>query len=209
VGIVPAIAELDTTKKAATPRSVTSLLGAAVGAADRRSTAGRAGDDLSGTPPAYSLERVTPIPQKGDRQDRADARGSGYRVAWGVPFTSREGGVEIMGLFDKPTGNADGKIRELENLPIYLLRVETRDVDTMYGPGTALDLYIKTDENGTEKIYSGFAAGILRQVRDAEEGDFPVWCRIEEKELRGGKSTLILVPCEEQLSFGDPEDIPF
>lgn len=116
-----------------------------------------------------------------------------------------------MGIFDKPQNGADGKIKELLNLPIYLLRVETREVDTMYGPRTALDMYIQTDENGTEKMFSGFAAGILRMVRDAEPGDFPVWCKVVEKELRGGKSTLILEPCSEQLSFAsaDTDDIPF
>ena len=114
-----------------------------------------------------------------------------------------------MGLFDKPTGNADGKIRELVGLPIFLLRIEQREVDTMYGPGVALDLYIKTDDGGAEKCYSGFSAGILRQARDAKEDDFPVWCKIVEKKLRGGKGTLVLEPCEEQLTFGDPEEIPF
>lgn len=114
-----------------------------------------------------------------------------------------------MGIFDKPHVNADGKIQELVGLPIYLLRVETRDVDTMYGPGIALDMIIQTDKDGEEKCFSGFSAGILRQVRDAEEGDFPVWCRVEKKELRGGKSTLILVPESEQMSFADPTDIPF
>ena len=119
-----------------------------------------------------------------------------------------------MGLFDKPQDSADGKIRELVGLPVFVQRIEARDVSTMYGLGTALDIYILVD--GKEKMYSGFAAGILRQVRDAGEGDFPVWARIEDKPLGDGKSTLILVPSSEseasQMTLGGNEgddDIPF
>lgn len=115
-----------------------------------------------------------------------------------------------MGLFDKPKVQ-DGTLKELIGIPINILGIETRDVDTMYGPGTALDVRIKVGDG--EKLYSGFAAGILRQARDAEEGDYPCWATIQEKPLRGGKSTLILVPSDEseaeQLTVGADDDIPF
>lgn len=117
-----------------------------------------------------------------------------------------------MGLFDKPGDLADGKLKEIVGLPVFITKIETRDVNTMYGPGTALDVYIQTDKDGeTGRMYSGFAAGILRQVRDSDEGDFPVWAVIREKPLADGKSTLILEPCQEEMDFSraDPEEIPF
>lgn len=118
-----------------------------------------------------------------------------------------------MGLWDKPGATQDGTLKELIGLPIHIQRIETRDVDTMYGPGTALDVYILVGD--AEKMYSGFSAGILAQVKQATEGDFPCWARIENKPLRGNKSTLVLVPTEaeeyEQLGIGvgDDDDIPF
>jgi hypothetical protein len=114
-----------------------------------------------------------------------------------------------MGLFDKPEEGYDGKIRELVELPIFVQGFELRDVDTMYGPGTAIDLTILV--NGERKVYSGFGAGILRQLKDSDPSEFPLWCKIQEKELRGNKSTLVLVPSSEaeaqQMTTDD--DIPF
>jgi hypothetical protein len=116
-----------------------------------------------------------------------------------------------MGLFDKPDANWEGKISELIGLPIFIQKIEMRDVHTMYGPGTALDITILVD--GEEKVYSGFAAGIKRQVQDADASEFPVWARIENKPLGDGKSTLILVPSSEdeaaQLTTAGQNDIPF
>ena len=117
-----------------------------------------------------------------------------------------------MGLFSSPAEGQDGKLRELVGVPICIDHFELRDVNTMYGPGTAIDLYVKVGDS--MKMYSGFSAGILRQLKDSKPEEFPVWAKIEDKPFRGGKSTMILVPSSEsevaeQLALPSEDDIPF
>lgn len=120
-----------------------------------------------------------------------------------------------MGIFDKPVSGQDYTLKELIGVPICITGYELREVDTMYGPGVVCDL--KLVVNDEEKIASGFAAGIRRQLEDSTPEEFPIWAKIEDKQLRGGKSTLVLVPSDEkeaeQLTLppatqGD-DDIPF
>src|SRR6266550_2982728 len=96
-----------------------------------------------------------------------------------------------MGLWDKPGTGA--QLKELyDGKPFRLLGIETRDVETVYGSGTALDLSTDNGEGTDEETYTGFSAGILAMARTSTEEDFPVWVRIVTKPLGAGKSTTVL-----------------
>jgi hypothetical protein len=118
--------------------------------------------------------------------------------------------VKTVGLFDKPA-KADGSIKELaERGSFYLVGVGIREnVQTMYGPADAIDLTVH-DPDGQERVYSGFSAGLLHQVRNAADGDLPAWVAIEKVDIGGGKHTLNFVPAEAGTLFDPDEgDIPF
>ena len=110
-----------------------------------------------------------------------------------------------MGIFDKPQVR-DGDLRDLMNAPFRLVGAGTREVQTIYGKNTAIDLHVDID--GEVKIYSGFAAGIKRQVDQAVPGDFPTDAIIRELPLGEGKTTLELAPASEFSPVSD-DDIPF
>lgn len=119
-----------------------------------------------------------------------------------------------MGLWDKPGSGTS--LKELYGgRPFRLLGIEVREVETMYGPGNALDLTTDQGEGTESELYSGFSAGILAMARSAQDEDFPVWVRIVNKPLGAGKSTTVLeavsdddvAAIETALATGD--DIPF
>jgi len=121
-----------------------------------------------------------------------------------------------MGLFDKPQF-ADGSLKELKDVAFMLTGAELRDVTTKYGERKAIDL--KVEILGETYTYSGFSAGIQQQVNNADDGDYPVLCTIEEVPLKNGNSTTQLVLVEEgvlprveppaTLAAATDEDIPF
>ena len=124
-----------------------------------------------------------------------------------------------MGLFDKPQF-ADGSIRELHGVAFTLVGADVREVTTKYGDRQALDLKVEID--GELFTYSGFSAGILQQVNNAEETDYPVVCTVETIDLKNGNHTTGLRPVTEGEDLpelakpsGEPalattdDDIPF
>lgn len=118
-----------------------------------------------------------------------------------------------MGLFD-PIQERDYDLRDVMNQPLHILRAELRKTNTVYGATEAIDLFI--DVNGDEKYVSGFSKGIVRQIKQSNRRDFPVWAEIREKPLGNGKTTTELYPCAEgpsQLPLvaqeGSDDDIPF
>lgn len=114
-----------------------------------------------------------------------------------------------MGLFDKPeyrnlSDIADGQ-------PFIILQVNTREVDTKYGRRTAFDLRIQLDYDREPEWYSGFAAGVLRNVQASSPEDFPTWAKLNTTEGKGGRQgTRYLEPATD--NDGNPmvvDDIPF
>lgn len=113
-----------------------------------------------------------------------------------------------MGLFDQPeVKERDGDLPELHGRVFRLVGVGLRDVTTVYGPTKAIDLHILVD--GETKIYSGFSAGIARQVGQSDPGDFPCWARIETVPLKGGKHTTELVFARDENDTPADDDLPF
>jgi hypothetical protein len=115
-----------------------------------------------------------------------------------------------MGLFDTPQ-ERDGDLPELQGRVFKLLKVGSRDVTTVYGPTKACDLWV--EENGEEKLYSGFSAGISRQIAQANRRDFPCYATIEVVSLKGNKHTTELVMVDpnkpDELPNASDDDIPF
>jgi hypothetical protein len=105
-----------------------------------------------------------------------------------------------MGLFDKPQF-ADGSIRELHDVAFELVGADTREVTTKFGDRQAIDLKVRIENE--LYTYSGFSAGILQQITNADEGDYPVVCTVETIPLKNGNHTTGLRP------VGEGEDIPF
>lgn len=103
----------------------------------------------------------------------------------------------VMGLFDKPR-MPDGKIKDLSGRVFYLRKIEMREVNTSYGPNTALDLYVaeRDPENGAilDLVFSGFSAGIKQQALRMADGDLPAFVEIIPVPLNRGKSTTELAP---------------
>jgi len=111
-----------------------------------------------------------------------------------------------MGLFDKPDYH---KISEIEDgRPFFLIQIVIKNVDTQYGMKEAFDLRIARDDSGVDaEWYGGFAAGILRQIRQMGDDDLPTWAKFATTESKGGRSgTRILVPCEQSEI---DEELPF
>jgi len=111
-----------------------------------------------------------------------------------------------LGIFDKPQMR-DGDLRDLVGTPLHIVGIGTREVTTIYGKNTAVDLHVEI--NGETKLYSGFSAGIQRQAKQATEDEFPLWAMIVDLPLGNGKSTTELVPCEPGQSVVADDDIPF
>lgn len=113
-----------------------------------------------------------------------------------------------MGIFDQPdVKERDGDLPELHGKVFRLVGVGLRDVTTVYGPTKAIDLHILVD--GETKIYSGFSAGIARQVAHSVPSDFPTWARIETVPLKGGKYTTELVMASDENDKPADDDLPF
>lgn len=121
-----------------------------------------------------------------------------------------------MGLFDKPSDGFRNLKELFDGRPFRILSAGTREVETVYGPGTAVVFMI--DRVGHETFdppqeFSGFSAGILQMVRQSDPADFPTWARIADKQLSQGRSTRVLTPVSEDdlASLGgmDDDDIPF
>lgn len=100
-----------------------------------------------------------------------------------------------MGLFDKPQF-ADGSLKELQDVAFVLVGASTRDVNTKFGERTALDL--KVEILGEVYTYSGFSAGILQQINNSDESDYPTRCTIETVPLKNGNHTTQLVPLADE-----------
>ena len=122
----------------------------------------------------------------------------------------------VMGIWDKPV-KADGKLNELEGFVFDVKAAAIRpNVHTQYGTKDAVDLTITVD--GKDYTYSGFSAGIIAQVRNADDGDFPFRATVEKIAVKNG-TTLNLVPAEGQETtleapapdelFPADDDIPF
>ena len=108
-----------------------------------------------------------------------------------------------MGIFDKPV-QADGKLKDLEGFTFLLKDAKVRSgINTQYGVKDAVDLIVGID--GKEYVYSGFSAGIIAQVRNADDADFPLYATIEKIAVKNG-TTLNLVPMQE--GEGTPVEAP-
>jgi hypothetical protein len=108
-----------------------------------------------------------------------------------------------MGIFDKPV-QSDGKLKDLEGYTFKVTRAAIRSgVQTDYGVKDAVDVYVEVD--GKSYVYSGFAKGIIAQVRNADEGDFPFYATMEKIQVKKGQ-TLNLVPMKE--GEGTPLEAP-
>lgn len=123
-----------------------------------------------------------------------------------------------MSIFDKPV-QADGQIRDMEGFVFTLVDAKIRPgISTQYGVKDAVDLTVEID--GQRYVYSGFSAGIVAQVRNADDADFPLTATIEKIAVKNG-NTLNLVPVPEgegtPLAAPEPaelfppgdDDIPF
>lgn len=111
-----------------------------------------------------------------------------------------------MGLFDQ-VKERDGDLPELTGKVFRLVGVGLRDVTTVYGPTKAVDLHVL--DGSDTKIYSGFSAGIARQVAQSDPSDFPCWTRIETVPLKGGKHTTELVFAKDANDRPADDDLPF
>ena len=115
-----------------------------------------------------------------------------------------------MGLFDdiKPISDLpDGK-------PFLLLNYRVQNKDTVYGVKDQFVLTVAWDEDGLVELFSGYSAGVLAQLGNANRSDFPVWVKLETTSGTAGKSgTRKLVPSDKgdaipvQAALDD--DIPF
>ena len=111
-----------------------------------------------------------------------------------------------MGLFDKPEYKNLSEIPD--GTPFILHQAATRKVDTKFGRRTAFDLRISLHETDEPEWYSGFSAGVLRQVQAAKSSDFPTWAKLQTSEAKGGRQgTRFLEPLEDDATVD--EDIPF
>lgn len=117
-----------------------------------------------------------------------------------------------MALFDKPEYK---NISEIEDgTPFILLQTATREVDTKFGRRTAFDLRIQLSGDEEPEWYSGFAAGVLRQVQQSDPSDFPTWAKLNTSEGKGGRSgTRYFEPLLDDegnpVPFQEGDDIPF
>jgi hypothetical protein len=67
-------------------------------------------------------------------------------------------------------------------------------VATQYGPRDAVDLVVATTEPGVTRLVSGFAAGIVGQVKRKADGDLPAVATIVQQQTgRGATRALQLV----------------
>ena len=134
-----------------------------------------------------------------------------------------------MGLFDKPRPiNEAGQFEWPEDWSDYgslsdlfdgrvfrLLAVRVRKANTSYGKNNAVDFALELIGHSEPTCYSGFSTGIAVMATNAEDSDFPVWCRIEYKDTGKGKPTTILVPLSDQeaaetgAASNLDDDIPF
>ena len=76
-----------------------------------------------------------------------------------------------------------------------LLEARVREgVGTQYGPRDAVDLVVATTEPGVTRMVSGFAAGIVGQVKRQQDGHLPAVARIVSQQTgRGATRALELV----------------
>jgi len=99
-----------------------------------------------------------------------------------------------MGIWDKPV-QPDGKLRDLEGFTFEVTGAEIRaNINTPYGVKDAVDIHVRID--GKDYLYGGFSAGIIAQVRNADEADFPFFATVEKIAVKNG-TTLNLVPVKE------------
>lgn len=70
-------------------------------------------------------------------------------------------------------------------------RVRT-GIKTEHGERDACDLYVSTTEDGVVRIFSGFAAGIVGQLKRKGEGDLPAVVTIVEHDTGKGNPTKAL-----------------
>ena len=122
-----------------------------------------------------------------------------------------------MGLWDKPDFGRN--LKELyDGRPFRIISSAIREnVDTMYGKNDAIDLTVDSiagEHLDGPQVFSGFSAGILQMVRQADQKkDYPVWVRITSKPIGDGKSTMVLTPVSDDdvaaIEAGDSDDIPF
>jgi len=112
-----------------------------------------------------------------------------------------------MGLFDKPEYKNLADIAD--GTPFVLFQAATREVDTKFGRRTAFDLRISLTGNDDDaEWYSGFSAGVVRQVEFSRSADFPTWAKIQTTDAKGGRQgTRFLAPIEDEPTVDD--DIPF
>jgi hypothetical protein len=115
-----------------------------------------------------------------------------------------------MALYDKPEYH---RISEIEDgRPFLLLDFAIKKVPTRFGEKDAFDLRLCWEADADPEWYSGFAAGILSQLRNSEPDDFPTWAALTTTEGKKGRSgTRLLEPASEpgeQMSLTD-DYIPF
>lgn len=64
-------------------------------------------------------------------------------------------------------------------------------VATQYGPRDAIDLVVATTEPGVTRVVSGFAAGIVGQVKRKRDGDLPAIAAIVSQETGRGRTRAL------------------
>lgn len=113
-----------------------------------------------------------------------------------------------MGLFDEIQ-----KIDEIpDGKPFYLLGFRTRMRNTIYGEKEQFILTVGWDENGTAEQFSGYSAGILSQLSNAEKREFPLLVKLETTPATAGRSgTRRFVPAttEDRQELIAQDEIPF
>lgn len=115
-----------------------------------------------------------------------------------------------MGLYDKPEYH---RISEIDDGRAFLLLdFSIKKVPTRFGEKDAFDMRLCFSPEEDPEWYSGFAAGVLSQLRNSSPDDFPTWACFATTEGKKGRSgTRILEPASEpgeQLPLTD-DDIPF
>jgi hypothetical protein len=108
------------------------------------------------------------------------------------------GDVPRPSLWEKPSVR-DADLKELHGTTFKLIGGRLRNVTTIYGEKSAVDLVVEIE--GEKFTYSGFSAGIAAQLRSAQDRDFPTFATIESIAVPNGTTTTLAPRAE---GDGDP-----
>lgn len=114
-----------------------------------------------------------------------------------TPETPQTGHAPEGGMFGPYVPPTIGEpMDELAKLPSFVLlgAVLREKVATAYGLRTAVDLQVATTVPGEIRVFSGFAAGVVGQVRRKADGELPAVVALHHVQLeRGATLELALV----------------